>query len=92
MIPGLTAQSKEPVRRGGGIGRGLEKLHEVNLIPVVMPGRLVHPHLFDRMTAAGLTPDYPRPEPPPAYGWESVLPLALLMVVVALWFLILDPD
>lgn len=77
----------------GAYAGALEKLHEINLMPVVMPGkRQVHPHLFDRMTAAGRTPDYPRPEPPPSYGWESLLSLALVMVVVALWFLILSPN
>ncbi len=62
--------------------RALEKLYEANQMPAVMNKRLVHPHLYDRMTAAGLTPDYPRPAPPPKRHWTS---LAALLPPL-LWF------
>ncbi|MGA2868161.1 MAG: M56 family metallopeptidase [Verrucomicrobiota bacterium] len=40
----------------------LEKLYRENQSPAVMPGnRQAHPHLYDRMLAAGMTPDFPRP-------------------------------
>lgn len=43
----------------------LERLHEHNLVPAVLgKGRKTHPDLYDRMTAAGVTPSYPRPDPP----------------------------
>jgi Zn-dependent protease with chaperone function len=43
----------------------LEKIHESNLIPVVEPGQgLTHPHLYDRLVAAGSPPEYSRPNPP----------------------------
>lgn len=44
--------------------RALERMHEVNQVPAVFPGRQTHPHLYDRMLAAGVTPDYPRPAEP----------------------------
>jgi Zn-dependent protease with chaperone function len=62
--------------------RALEKLYEANQMPAVMSRRLVHPHLYDRMTAAGLTPDYPRPAPPPKRHWTSLAALLPPM----LWF------
>lgn len=51
---------------GGALyARSLERLHELNLMPAVLPGKKqTHPHLYDRMLAAGATPDYERPEPP----------------------------
>lgn len=50
----------------GAYALALEKLYESNLIPAVMRSRRqIHPHLYDRMVAAGVTPSYPRPEPPP---------------------------
>ncbi|HYF34998.1 MAG TPA: M56 family metallopeptidase [Prosthecobacter sp.] len=57
--------------------RALEKLYEANQMPAVMRGRMVHPHLYDRMVAAGVTPDYPRPEPPGTMAWPGWAVLAL---------------
>lgn len=53
--------------------RALEKLHQDRLLPAVMPGggQKSHPDLYDRMLAAGVTPDFPRP-PAPANGSSSV--------------------
>jgi hypothetical protein len=45
--------------------RAMERQYELNLKPVVASfnsGR--EPHLYDRMVAAGISPAYPRPEPP----------------------------
>lgn len=61
--------------------RALEKLYEANRIPAVLRGRQIHPNLYDRMIAAGITPDYPRPLPPARFHWTGVL--ALLPVVPA---------
>lgn len=59
--------------------KALERLHEVNLMPAVHDSRTqTYPHLYDRMLAAGVQPDYPRPLPPPR------LP-ALAGVLVALF-------
>ncbi len=53
--------------------RALEKIYQLNHLPAVMPGkRGTHPHLYDRMLAAGVEPDFPRPRVPGKYtplGW-----------------------
>jgi Zn-dependent protease with chaperone function len=50
----------------GAYARALERIYELNLVPAVLRAkRPVHPHLYDRLTGAGLTPEYPRPAPPP---------------------------
>ena len=49
----------------GVYARALERLYESNQFPAVMPRkRMTHPHLYDRLLAAGITPAYPRPKPP----------------------------
>jgi len=49
----------------GVYARALERLYCTNQVPAVMRGkRQMHPHLYDRMLAAGVTPDYPRPGAP----------------------------
>ncbi len=63
------AFGKEAESEAGVYPRALAKLYEENLVPAVMPGkRHVHPHLYDRLLAAGITPDYPRPKPPGRWG------------------------
>lgn len=57
--------------------RALEKLYETNQIPAVMNKRLLHPHLYDRMTAAGLTPAYLRPAPPEQWHWSVLVSMLL---------------
>jgi Zn-dependent protease with chaperone function len=48
----------------GVYARALLRLHEDNLLPAVMGGSShTHPHLYDRLVAAGTTPDFPRPKP-----------------------------
>lgn len=65
----------------GTYARALEKIHEANLIPVVLSSkRQVHPDLYDRLTAAGRTPGYPRPAPPRNPGW-SMAPAVVVMAV-----------
>jgi len=65
--------------------RALEKLHEANQLPAVMPGdRMVHPHLYDRMEQAGVTPDYPRPLPPSRFSVVSLFCLVIFIANVVL--------
>jgi Zn-dependent protease with chaperone function len=65
----------------GTYARALERLHEVNLIPAVMSGkRRIHPHLYDRLAAAGVQPAYPRPKPP---SGALMLAAALAAVLLA---------
>ena len=54
--------------------RALEAIHRDNLIPAVLT-RGTHPHLYDRLLAADVTPAFPRPAPP-ARG----LPVLLTML------------
>jgi Zn-dependent protease with chaperone function len=49
---------------GRHYARGLETLHRVNSIPAVMWGRPEHPHLCDRLVAAGVPWEGERPQPP----------------------------
>jgi Zn-dependent protease with chaperone function len=46
--------------------RALALVYEANQMPAVMPRRSrgPHPDLYDRMIAAGLTPDFPKPSSP----------------------------
>ena len=49
----------------GGYARALEALYRDNAFPMVGPRRRApHPHLYDRMCAAGSPPGHPRPAPP----------------------------
>jgi len=62
----------------GTYAHALEKVHIANLIPAVLKAkRPVHPHLYDRMIAAGFAPDYERPRPPKE-SLLAILPLAAL--------------
>lgn len=63
--------------------RALEKLHEANQVPAVMPGnQMVHPHLYDRMLAAGVTPGYPRPAAP--VNWSAVTLICVFIGTAAI--------
>lgn len=69
--------------------RSMVKLHQANLTPAVMPGVQTHPHLYDRLLAAGIQPDFPKPMPPPRGKpfWAAFT--AAILVVVALAFLLI---
>ena len=62
----------------GSYARALEKLYHINLIPAVMPSHgQIHPHLYDRMLAAGVTPNFPRPKPPGTLHWTFIIPIVI---------------
>ena len=65
--------------------RALERMYRNNQMPAVMPsGRTrVHPDLYDRMTAVGAKPEYPRPLPPKSRSWTSWL-LGTVAAVLAI--------
>lgn len=69
--------------------RALERIYRINRMPAAMRrrGHRVHPDLYDRMLAAGVTPDYPRPAPPPGRSW-SVIALSLLCAGSALYLVL----
>lgn len=59
--------------------RALLRLHEDNLIPAVLRrGQTTHPHLYDRLQAAGVTPDFPRPAAAHSMSWNGIV-FALLL-------------
>jgi Zn-dependent protease with chaperone function len=65
----------------GTYARALEKIYEENLAPTVMPGkRQSHPHLYDRLLAAGMEPAYPRPAPPSQ--WRIALAFGMSLTIV----------
>ena len=76
----LARNQEEGGTAEGAYARALATLYEMNLFPAVTAEkRPVHPHLYDRLTAAGAPPDYPRPEPPPS-DRVSLLPLIVLLM------------
>ncbi len=73
--------------------RSMIKLHEANLQPAVMPGAQTHPHLYDRLLAGGIQPDFPRPMAPSrakpflavlAAGLGAAVVMFMMMVVLML--------
>ena len=76
------AHEHEAADDAGVYARTLERLYACNLTPAVMRGeRRAHPHLYDRMLAAGVTPDYERPLPPPRRTGRALLFVALTWLV-----------
>ncbi|HEX5443938.1 MAG TPA: M48 family metalloprotease [Pirellulales bacterium] len=70
----------------GVYARALEKLYCANLSPAVLRGnRHVHPHLYDRMAAAGVAPAYERPAPPSSRWRTAALVATCLPLVAATW-------
>ncbi|HEX7376785.1 MAG TPA: M48 family metalloprotease [Pirellulales bacterium] len=70
----------------GIYAKALEKLYRTNLSPAVLRGnRHVHPHLYDRMLAAGVAPLYDRPAPPSARWRMAALAATFLPIVAVLW-------
>jgi hypothetical protein len=71
------------------LARALERICMANLAPVVEPGKgLTHPHLYDRLVAAGAPPEYARPAPPSTKRVQLTFSCSML-VICGLWFGIL---
>jgi hypothetical protein len=47
--------------------------------------RTTHPHLYDRILAAGVTPDFPRPAAASSMAWNGVIFSALAGLVFAVF-------
>jgi Zn-dependent protease with chaperone function len=70
----------------GTYARALEAIYRANLFPATLRGRRnIHPDLYDRLIASGVTPDYPRPAPPPRVG-PAAYPALLLAIAGAVLF------
>lgn len=69
----------------GALARALERLYELNLVPVVTRKRRgSHPDLRDRLAAAGVAPSWPIPKPPSRLrGALGIGVGAVALVVVA---------
>lgn len=66
------ARANEP--DPGVYARALERLYEDGLLPAVNSRKQsTHPHLYDRLVAAGVTPAFPRPKPPSRTAWPGWL-------------------
>jgi Zn-dependent protease with chaperone function len=58
----------------GTYARALTRLYEDGLLPAVSPkNRTTHPHLYDRILAAGVTPDFLRPAAAASMAWYGYL-------------------
>jgi Zn-dependent protease with chaperone function len=57
----------------GTYARALTRIHEDRLIPAVTSKTRArtHPDLYDRLIAAGITPDFPKPPPPTGVAWHG---------------------
>jgi hypothetical protein len=73
---------REALADPGAYMRSLTKLHEANLLPAVMPGTQTHPHLYDRLMAGGIQPDFPRPAAP--LRAKALLAALLALLITAL--------
>jgi Zn-dependent protease with chaperone function len=66
------AQANAP--EGEAYARALLRIHQDNLLPAVhAKEQATHPHLYDRLIAAGMTPDFPRPVPARSMAWHGVV-------------------
>ncbi len=75
--------ARESVAEQTIYARALERLYRANQIPAVLrkSSAHAHPDLYDRMVAAGLTPDYPRPAAPSGQGWTSIVTTVICAVL-----------
>lgn len=69
----------------GVYARALARLYEDNLMPAVTSRRQTHPPLYDRLLAAGVTPDFPRPEPAFFMAWNGIMFAGLGGMVLAIF-------
>jgi Zn-dependent protease with chaperone function len=56
----------------GTYARALARIYKDNLVPAVtVKAQATHPHLYDRLLAAGATPDFPRPAASKSMAWHG---------------------
>lgn len=69
----------------GVYARALTRLYEDSLVPAIIGKKsMTHPHLYDRILAAGVTPDFPRPAPAKTMAWSGRLFVVLFIIVFAI--------
>ncbi len=67
--------------------RSMIKLHEANMLPAVLPGAQSHPHLYDRLLAGGIQPEFPRPMAP-SRGKPLLAALAAALATLVIMFML----
>jgi Zn-dependent protease with chaperone function len=68
----------------GSYAWALEKNHIANLTPAVNQSKnSSHPHLYDRMLAAGVAPNFERPAPPRQKSIIPGIPAIMVFVICA---------
>lgn len=76
----------------GTYARALTRLYEDNLAPAVSAKeRASHPHLYDRLLAAGVTPDFPRPAAARSMAWNGTMFAGLVGILFAIFAMRLIP-
>ncbi|HSH92944.1 MAG TPA: M48 family metalloprotease [Roseimicrobium sp.] len=71
----------------GVYAMALERLYRENQVPAVnINNRQTHPHLYDRMIAAGVTPGYPRPKKPGRMTWAGY-GYAVSFAILIVWMI-----
>lgn len=88
LAQALDRRDRVPVPDATAYARGLERIHRINLMPAVMSGNRLntHPNLYDRMLAANVTPDFPRPAPASGQPLSANLIVAAITLGVILLF------
>jgi Zn-dependent protease with chaperone function len=72
---------------GDGIyARALEKIYRYSYVPACLPRRMQsHPDLYDRLIAAGVQPEYPRPSLPSKRSYQLSLLASYLFLLGGLF-------
>ena len=67
----------------------LERIHQLNQMPAVLRNKSLntHPDLYDRMLAANVTLDYPRPAAPRAQAWTAQIIVGLAAAAAIFWLM-----
>jgi Zn-dependent protease with chaperone function len=70
----------------GTYARALSRIYEDNLMPAVIARkRRTHPDLYDRIVAAGVTPDFPKPVPAASMGAHGAVFSGLMGILFAVF-------
>ena len=84
--------AKAAERDPGTYARALARLYEDNLMPAVTAKQTTHPHLYDRLVAAGMAPDFPRPAAAASTTWYGhILAGAMGALAVVLVIRLINP-
>ena len=67
----------------GEYAAALERLYAANLMPAVTHAKGAHPHLYDRLIAAGAPPAWARPAPPSRPRLRAAMLVSVGITVVA---------